>query len=289
MKKEELFNIIGEVDEQKVAAAGMAMNKKKSRHVWVKWGAMAACLFLVVGLAIPVLNPKGGPGQEDPLRPLNVIEYNGAYYESVDMTDKNTLDTYNLPYEITADMIGISLGAGLDTNGEHTEQTLYQYVPYADIVTITTELEQERAQRAVYIVEDGGAYSFALFCNFIGFDSNTHTEASEMFVVYGVDEVEDIASITIDGKEVTDSNKINALFDNLYNSYAMGNDAYQKAVFKGMSEEEQQALSIELADSMIEMKITTAEGVVINNLCYYPTINYVSWALNYYKLSTSIE
>ena len=49
MKKEELFNIIGEVDEQKVVAAGMAMNtKKKSRPVWVKWGAMAACLCLVV-------------------------------------------------------------------------------------------------------------------------------------------------------------------------------------------------------------------------------------------------
>ena len=49
MKREELFNIIGEVDEQKVAAAGMAMNtKKKSRPVWVKWGAMAACLCLVV-------------------------------------------------------------------------------------------------------------------------------------------------------------------------------------------------------------------------------------------------
>ena len=49
MKKEELFNIIGEVDEQKVAAAGMAMNtKKKSPPVWLKWGAMAACLCLVV-------------------------------------------------------------------------------------------------------------------------------------------------------------------------------------------------------------------------------------------------
>ena len=48
MRKEELFNIIGEVDEQKVAAAGMAMNTKKSRPVWVKWGAMAACLCLVV-------------------------------------------------------------------------------------------------------------------------------------------------------------------------------------------------------------------------------------------------
>ena len=56
MKKEELFNIIGEVDEQKVAAAGMAMNKKKSRPVWVKWGAMAACLCLVVAVIFPILH-----------------------------------------------------------------------------------------------------------------------------------------------------------------------------------------------------------------------------------------
>lgn len=56
MRKEELFNIIGEVNEQKVSAAGMAMTaKKKSRPVWLKWGAMAACLCLVVGLAIPMV------------------------------------------------------------------------------------------------------------------------------------------------------------------------------------------------------------------------------------------
>ena len=58
MKKEELFNIIGEVDEQKVTAAGMAMNTKKtSRPVWMKWGAMVACLCLVVvgALVVPTL------------------------------------------------------------------------------------------------------------------------------------------------------------------------------------------------------------------------------------------
>lgn len=64
MKKEELFNVIGEMDEQKVAAAGMAMNKKKSRPVWLKWGAMVACLCLVVGLTIPTIlntvNPNEG-------------------------------------------------------------------------------------------------------------------------------------------------------------------------------------------------------------------------------------
>lgn len=286
MTNEKLYEVLGDINEKHVKEA--REHHKAKKPVWLKWGAMAACLCLVVGIAIHVLNPKGGPGQDDPLRPLNVIEYNGAYYEGIDMTDTKTLDAFNLPYEITEDMIGASLGAGLGPAGEKTEQTLYQYLPYADIITITTELKQERAQRAVYIVEDGGAYSFALFCNFIGFDSNTHTEASEMFVVYGVDEPADIVSITIGKDKITDAEQIKALFDNLNNSYAMGNDDYQNAVFKGMSEEEQQSLSIELADSMIEIRIETAEGIAINNLRYYPTINYVSWALNYYKLDAPI-
>lgn len=285
MTNEKLYEVLGDINEKHVKEAREYRQTKKP--VWLKWGAMAACLCLVVGLAISVLNPKGGPSQ-DPLRPLNVIEYNGAYYESIDMADRKVLDTYNLPYEITTDMVGSSLGAGMGANGEQTRQVFYQYMPYANIVTVTTELEQERAQRAVYIVEDGDAYSFALFCNFVPFDSNTHTEASEMFVVYGVDEAEDIASIMVGGDKITDADRIKALFDNLYNSHAMGNDDYQNVIFKGMSEEEQQALSIELADSMIEMRITTIEGVVINNLHYYPAINYVSWALNYYKLGSPI-
>ena len=287
MRKEEFVEVLGDVNESYVREAETI--KKVKKPGWLKWCAMAACLCLMVGLSIPVIRHKGGPWQNDPLRPLNVIEYNGAYYESINMEDTKILDTYNLPHEITADMVGSSLGSGLNTNGKQTEQILYQYVPYADIVTITTELEQERAQRAVYIVEENGIYSFALFCNFIGFDSNTHTEASEMFVVYGIDEAEDIVSITIGRDKITDADRIRALFDNLYNSYAMGNDDYQSTIFKGMSENEQQALSNELADSMIEVQITTAEGIMINNLHYYPTINYVSWALNYYKLSTAIE
>jgi len=99
MKKEELFNIIGEVDEQKVAAAGMAMNKKKSRPVWVKWGAMAACLCLVVGLAIPMLNndysdQNPHSGLDSVKIPVyNVVEYAvPASYEPADLYISTTTD-----------------------------------------------------------------------------------------------------------------------------------------------------------------------------------------------------
>jgi len=288
MNRKDLYNSFNEVDED-ILERSDAANKRKVSPVWLKWGAIAACLCLMVSIAIPVFRHKGGPGQDDTLRPLNVLEYNGAYYEGIDMSDTKTLDKYNLPHEITADMIGNSLGTGLDSEGKQTEQTFYQYAPYADITTITTELKQERAQRAAYIIEEDGVYSFALFCNFISYDSNTHTEASEMFVVYGVDESTDIASITIGDDKITDSDKIKELFDILYHSYAMGNDDYQNTVFKGMSEEEQQALSIELADSMLEIRIETTEGMVINNIRYQPTIQFVSWALNYYKLDSALD
>lgn len=286
MKKEEFAEVLGEINENYVKDA-QALGKGK-KPAWLKWGAAAACLCFVAGLVIPALDHKGRTGERDPLRPLHVIEYNGACYEGVDMTDTKLLDAFHLPHEITSDMIGASLGSGLGPAGEKTEQTFYQYTPYAGIVAAAGEAKQERAQRAVYIVEDGGAYSFALFCSFIGFDANDHTEASEMFVVYGVDEAEDIASITIGKDKITDADQIRALFDNLNSSCAMGNDDYQNAVFKGMSEEKQQALDAELADSRIEMNIETAEGIAINNLCYYPTIDYVYWALNYYKLDTPI-
>jgi hypothetical protein len=110
-----------------------------------------------------------------------------------------------------------------------------------------------------------------------------------MFAVYGVDEATDIATITVGNDEITDPNKIKEVFENLNNSYAMGNDDFQNSVFKGMSsEEELQASCIELADSMIEVRIVTTAGVVINNIEYYPTIGYVYWALNYYKLGSAL-
>lgn len=79
MRKEELFNIIGEVDEQKVAAAGMAMTaKKKSRPVWLKWSAMAACMCLVVAGAFvaPVLQGEHGGVDPQPSGTLgtNIIQ-----------------------------------------------------------------------------------------------------------------------------------------------------------------------------------------------------------------------
>ena len=59
MKKEELFNIIGEVDEQKILKANKIFfaNKKIPKGL-LKWGALAACLIITVVSAIGVLTKK---------------------------------------------------------------------------------------------------------------------------------------------------------------------------------------------------------------------------------------
>ena len=284
MTNEKLYEMIGDISDRHIKEAKQI--SKAKQVLWIKWSFVAACLCFVVSLAIPVLTRKGDIWQKDPSKAYDLVQYNGAYYEVV--KDKDILDKFNLPDIITEDMVGDSLGKTKDPNGKTTERIMYQYTPYMDIVTVTTELEQERHQSAVYIIQDGDGYSFALFCNFLSFDSNTHTEASEMFAVYGIDDAEDIASIVIDGKRISNPAEIITIFEAIYSSCAMGNDDYQNAIFKGKGEEEQQLLAKELADSTLEIKIVTEEGLVINHISYNPTINYISWALNYYKLDVPI-
>lgn len=58
MRKEEFCDILGDISEKHIAEARAERKAKKT--LWLKWGAVAACLCLVVGLAIPVLNNDTG-------------------------------------------------------------------------------------------------------------------------------------------------------------------------------------------------------------------------------------
>lgn len=49
MKKEQLYETIGEIDDKYVDDAHK-ITKKKARNTWIKWSAIAACIcFIVVG------------------------------------------------------------------------------------------------------------------------------------------------------------------------------------------------------------------------------------------------
>ena len=52
MKSHELLDVIGEAQDSYLLDA--KASKKKTAPVWVKWAAMAACLCLILSLAIPI-------------------------------------------------------------------------------------------------------------------------------------------------------------------------------------------------------------------------------------------
>lgn len=54
MKEEKIFESIANIDEKFIAEAG-TNTRKKTRTVWIRWAAAAACICLLAGAAIAVL------------------------------------------------------------------------------------------------------------------------------------------------------------------------------------------------------------------------------------------
>ncbi len=67
MKKEDLFELLGEADENSVLNAKQE-RVRKSRPAWVKWVALAACLVLAIAAVLPHL----GNGGASPMQGVKV-------------------------------------------------------------------------------------------------------------------------------------------------------------------------------------------------------------------------
>ena len=82
MTNENILDAIGGINENVVQDA-KAYNRPKSKR-WFRWGAMAACLCLVVGIAIPILHHKGGIDHQYTLQETAAFEINWKFYEFVE-------------------------------------------------------------------------------------------------------------------------------------------------------------------------------------------------------------
>ena len=49
MKNEDLFELIGEIDDEKIAKAENA--DLKGNRIWLKFGVFAACFVLIIGVS----------------------------------------------------------------------------------------------------------------------------------------------------------------------------------------------------------------------------------------------
>lgn len=276
---------LGNVRDDYVSEA-IAYQGKRKRHSWLKWGAMAACLCLIAGIVIPVINHKGNLG---PVQNISALGYNGRFYEAVDIPE--VLEKYGLPSEITPDMAGEHLsylksdgGTGYECTPFETDIELYQYAP--------------AVCEGVYVLRNGGTWRAALFCNFYQFDSNTNQELTELYRVYGIESADDIAAIAevdwlendLIGKPVTDRREIADFYDMTISFCSYGNEDFQEITFGDVSDEDAQAAHTAFADDRRGLRIETTDGLRFF-LSFFPNYDWIrsGGTMSYYRIDDQMH
>lgn len=305
MNKEHIVDSMGRIDDDMIEAVeALRQGKAKKKHLWLKWGAIAAAACLTLAVILPfVLNVFGEKGDidnpdlfddfvdifddpyDDSVHSIAALEYNGCFYEAVDIPD--VLVKYGLPKRITSDMAGEHLsylesdgGCGYRQTISQTDIELYVYAP--------------KPCRGVYVLRDGDTWYAALFCNFIHFDSDTHCEFTELYRVYGIESAEDIASITevdwnndkVVGNQITNGKEISDFYDITLELMPYGNDSFQKLMFSGFaSEEDQMVKHTQFADDHRSLRIETTYGLRFH-ISVYPTFDWIygNGAMTYYQM-----
>ena len=280
MTNENILDAIGGINEKAVQDA-KAYKRPKSKR-WFRWGAMAACLCLVIGIAIPILHHKGKGG-------IDAFELNGKFYEVVETPE--VLEKYGLPSKITEDVAGDHV-AYLKSDGDdsyectpiETDMELYQYNP--------------AASDGVYVLRDGEAWYAALFCNFYQFDSNTNCSLTELYRVYGIESADDIKSITeMDnnnenetGTPVVERQEITEFYNMTIALGSYGNDDFQAEVFGNIPEEKLQEAHSAFAENQRNLRVETKDGLRFF-IAFYPSYNWIygGGTMSYFKIDNQMR
>lgn len=287
MTNENILDAIGGINEKAVQDA-KAYKRPKSKR-WFRWGAMAACLCLVVGIAIPILHHKGGIDHQDPLQDTAAFELNGKFYEVVETPE--VLEKYGLPSKITEDVAGDHV-AYLKSDGDdsyectpiETDMELYQYNP--------------AASDGVYVLRNGETWCAALFCNFYQFDSNTNCSLTELYRVYGIESADDIKSITeMDnnnenetGTPVVERQEITEFYNMTIALGSYGNDDFQAEVFGNIPEEKLQEAHSAFAENQRNLRVETKDGLRFF-IAFYPSYNWIygGGTMSYFKIDNQMR
>lgn len=267
MNRKDLYNAINEVDDDILERSETA-SKSKKKPAWLKWGAIAACLCLMVGIATPMLHPKGGPDTQDPydgpVESIALLYFNGALYECCD--NPQALERLGLQKEITEETAGehvanIELGGIVDyqATASQTDKELFQYAP--------------APSRAAYVLRDGDNYMAVVFVRtYFPDDPKAYSDLADVYRFYNIEDAGDIVSIAqvdwnrgkVTGAEITDADAISefyALTTDIVNFVSMDNDAFQDRVFGDVPEENAQEAYNAFADDLQVLRIETTEGL----------------------------
>lgn len=114
MRREDFFEVLGEIDDNILKGAESVMTEKIKKPNWKVWGIVAACLCLVVVLALasPLLNgknihPRGDYTIEEVLvlpqeagMYVEIVEWQGEGFKAI-VTDPGDNDVFPEKAELT--------------------------------------------------------------------------------------------------------------------------------------------------------------------------------------------
>lgn len=188
MKKEVFCEVLGNINEIYVKEARETKTAGKP-SAWVKWGALASCLCLVVCLYIPFARLTARFTQDKlPTDMLQIIEYNNAYYEVCDV--KSVLKKLGIKENITS----TDAGEFVTYLKKKTPGEKSQYVVSEEISDIVLYSYTWIPCEAVYIICDNGQYDAVVFCRIL---DNDAVSLEKAYAIYNIKSASDISSISV--------------------------------------------------------------------------------------------
>lgn len=294
MNRKDLYKSFSKVDDNILERS--ELQGRKNISVWRKWGVLAACICLLIGVVPVVLinSGKGGSGSQDDFpHEAALLYFQGALYSCCDL--ENGLERMGLPPEITSEMAGehvayLELGGFVDyqETAKQTDKELFQYA--------------SAPTRAVYILRDGENYMAVVFARtFFPDDRNAYCDLAEVYRFYDISDASDIVSIAktdwnrgkVIGAKITDVGTIEeflAYTTDVTKFISMDNDTFQRQVFSGIPEEEQPEAHTAFADDLQVIRIETKDGFLFY-LHYYPNYGYLysGQAMAYHQVTPELR
>lgn len=190
MKKEVFCEVLGNINEIYVKEARETKTAGKPA-AWVKWGALASCLCLVVCLYIPFARLTARLTQDKlPTDDIQIIVYNNSYYEVCDV--KSVLKRLGIKESIT----GTDAGEFVTYLKKKTPGGKSEYVVTEETSDIILYSYAEVPCEGVYIICDNGQYDAVVFCNFV-LPDNEAVPLEKAYAIYNIKSASDISSISV--------------------------------------------------------------------------------------------
>lgn len=263
MNAEKLMSAIGGISDRHIEEFAVVKPVSSIKSTLLKVASIAACFVIAFCVVSIALNLFDSPISNDKTPEVQACIIGDDYYELI--RDKKTIEARGLPLEITADMIGDYIGlCRLESDGRVGKA--YDYLGYEGDSVLILQMESQ--------------YFYLFFCN--PMNNNAAISMPDLLGRYGLKD--NITSVSIDGKVLTVN--YDRFMDELAKVNALTSNEFDDAVFKGKTEEKQQAIRNEMKSVGIVIRGKNADVLV---MYYYPSISYAYCANTYYEITPELK